>query len=212
MSKGDQFCVGVVNGPRGKARIIKDDASGLEFEIQWDTEVLKPMPITLIVGLPRPQAGRRILEECTTVGVGRIFFFGAEKGELSYMSSKLWQTDEWKRHLMKGAEQAFNTTIPEVMHFQDLASCLNFLERKEGRESFSVALDNYEAPLSMQETLGVHDAYTVAVGGERGWSSRERNLLRASDFALAHLGDRVLRVETACVAALISVALILGKI
>ena len=43
-------------------------------------------------------------------------------------------------------------------------------------------------------------AVTLALGPERGWSASERNLLRAQDFTLVHLGPRVLRVETAAVA------------
>jgi RsmE family RNA methyltransferase len=42
----------------------------------------------------------------------------------------------------------------------------------------------------------------LALGPERGWSASERDLLRAEGFQLVHLGERVLRVETACVAAI----------
>jgi RsmE family RNA methyltransferase len=42
----------------------------------------------------------------------------------------------------------------------------------------------------------------LAVGAERGWSGDEREQLRANGFTLKHLGQRVLRVETAVVAAL----------
>ena len=42
----------------------------------------------------------------------------------------------------------------------------------------------------------------IALGPERGWSAAERSLLRAGGFELAHLGARVLRTETAAVAAI----------
>ena len=38
-------------------------------------------------------------------------------------------------------------------------------------------------------------------GPERGWSSEERDCLRKNKFELCHMGQRVLRVETAMVAA-----------
>jgi len=50
----------------------------------------------------------------------------------------------------------------------------------------------------------------VAIGPERGWSARERDLLRARGFELVHLGPRVLRTETACVAAVAVVKSRLG--
>jgi RsmE family RNA methyltransferase len=46
-----------------------------------------------------------------------------------------------------------------------------------------------------------------AIGAERGWTHRERELLTAQGFTLCSLGARVLRTETACTAA---ASLILG--
>lgn len=209
MSKGNQLFVGIINGVRGKAVIVEDNANGLLFEIDWESKSPISLPITLIVGLSRPQTSRKILEECTSMGVARIFLFSSEKGEPSYAKSKLWQTHEWKRHLIKGAEQAFSTTIPEVMHFENLRSCLHFL-KSENNDTLSVALDNYEAPLSLTEVPKRKEGYTLAVGSERGWSKDERNLLRESKFILAHLGNRVLRTETACIAGISLISSKLG--
>ena len=49
--------------------------------------------------------------------------------------------------------------------------------------------------------IGSNPTVTLALGPERGWSAAERNLLRSQGFTLVHLGTRVLRVETAVVAA-----------
>ena len=64
-------------------------------------------------------------------------------------------------------------------------------------------MDNYEA-LGKLEPCGVEESESIflAVGAERGWSGDERNQLRENGFTLKHLGQRVLRVETAVVAAL----------
>jgi len=53
-------------------------------------------------------------------------------------------------------------------------------------------------------------AVVLALGPERGWSPAERDLLRSEGFALAHLGPRVLRAETAAVAAVAIVKSRLG--
>lgn len=205
MTQGDEFFVGVVNGPKGKAKILEDSDAGMVLEIVWEETVDPVLPVTLLVGLPRPQTARRVLQDCTTMGVGRIMFFQAEKGEPSYASSKLWQTEEWRRHLMKGAEQAFSTTIPEVMHCENLGECLEGLG--DGQR---VALDNYEADSGLSGVLAESDRYVLAVGSERGWSGSERDMLRENGFALAHLGERVLKTETACVSALTLIGAKLG--
>jgi RsmE family RNA methyltransferase len=41
----------------------------------------------------------------------------------------------------------------------------------------------------------------LAVGSERGWSDRERDLFESAGFLRLSLGNRALRTETACVAA-----------
>ncbi|MCL2127845.1 MAG: RsmE family RNA methyltransferase, partial [Treponema sp.] len=41
----------------------------------------------------------------------------------------------------------------------------------------------------------------LAIGPERGWSDRERDLLEEAGFLRLSLGSRALRTETACVAA-----------
>ena len=45
-------------------------------------------------------------------------------------------------------------------------------------------------------------AVVLAVGSERGWTAAERDVLRRDGFVLAGLGRRVLRTETAAIAAL----------
>ncbi len=64
-------------------------------------------------------------------------------------------------------------------------------------------MDNYESPVALS-TCPIDPAAPVAraIGSERGWSARERDALRAHGFTFAHLGPRVLRAETACLAAL----------
>jgi len=41
----------------------------------------------------------------------------------------------------------------------------------------------------------------LAVGSERGWSDKERDLLENAGFIRLSMGERALRTETACVAA-----------
>jgi RsmE family RNA methyltransferase len=72
-----------------------------------------------------------------------------------------------------------------------------------------VALDNYEGTARLS-SVRLTPPVTIAVGPERGWSPVERDLLRDRGFVLADLGERVLRTETACVAALTLVRAGLG--
>ncbi|MFW5883288.1 MAG: RsmE family RNA methyltransferase, partial [Verrucomicrobiota bacterium] len=66
-----------------------------------------------------------------------------------------------------------------------------------------VALDNYEASAPLAQWLqGRPPTPSLLIGPERGWSATERDHFRAANIPLAHLGTRVLRTDTAALAAL----------
>jgi len=218
-SEGDVFDVGLVNGPRGKATLIMIKPDALTLDFLWgDSPPLLP-PLTLLIGLPRPQTARKILHEATTLGVSALHFVATDRGEPSYADSTLWSSGEWRRHLLAGAAQAFCTRIPEVSFGKKLSEAIAGLSPQATR----VALDNYESPVSLAATVKLHATanttqtaagggpfVVLALGSERGWTGAERDLLRANGFTLAHLGPRVLRAETACVAAIAIVKSSLG--
>jgi 16S rRNA (uracil1498-N3)-methyltransferase len=211
---GESFDVGLVDGPRGKATLVDIGRDALTFSFRWGLPPPPLDPITLIVGLARPQTARKILQDSTALGVSNLHFVITDRSEPSYAQSTLWSTGEWKRHLIAGAEQAFCTRLPTVTWRYSLADALATLPNTSGR----VALDNYEGvvPLLSYSVTGYNPSappeVALAVGAERGWSDDERHALRQQGFTMAHLGERVLRTETAVVAALAILKAKLGHI
>jgi 16S rRNA U1498 N3-methylase RsmE len=255
---GEPFDAGIVDGPRGKGVIVSVGPDALELGFTWGPAPPPPPPLTLLVGLPRPQTARRILQEATALGVARMVFFGAQKGEPGYATSTLWTDGEWRRRLLDGAAQAFDTRVPEVVRLADLSAAMETLREERGPGSMTgqtggeggaqgdgaadesrppagnfspthIALDNYESTSTLLEALGgavppsssaapvmrppapsgipspsplsTSSPLVLAFGPERGWSGDERDRLRAAGFVLAGLGPRVLRSETAVIAA-----------
>jgi 16S rRNA (uracil1498-N3)-methyltransferase len=195
---GETFDAGIVNGPRGKGTLLAHGTEDLLLTFTWTTEPPPLHPITLIVGLPRPQTARKILQESTALGVAAIHFAATDKSDPSYGASTLWHTGEWRRHLLSGAEQAFCTRLPEVTHGRPLSEIIDNLPTAGTR----AALDNYESSAALSQLEGITSHVALAIGPERGWSADERHHFRANRFTLSHLGKRVLRVETSCVAAI----------
>jgi RsmE family RNA methyltransferase len=193
---GDSFDVGAVNGPRGKGTLVRIEDGEIEISLHWASPPPPSDPIVLLVGLPRPQTARDILREATSLGVAALHFFRPEKGEPSYAQSTLWSSGEWRRHALAGAAQAFDTRIPAVTHGLTLAEVEAALPSAGAR----LALDNYESPRPLS-AAALAAPVTLAFGPERGWSAAERDFLRGHGFALVHLGARVLRCETAVIAA-----------
>lgn len=196
---GDTFAAGLIDGPRGHGTLVALDAAALTLTFTWGLPPPPPEPLTLIVGLPRPQTARDILRDATTLGVAALHFVATEKADPNYAHSTLWR-GEWRRHLLAGAEQAGITRLPAVAHGAPLAATLAGLPSPVGRR---LALDPYEAagPLGAVPWDGVAPL-VLALGPERGWGPRDRAELRARGYTLVHLGERILRTETAVVAAL----------
>ncbi|TVP80156.1 MAG: 16S rRNA (uracil(1498)-N(3))-methyltransferase [Puniceicoccaceae bacterium] len=197
---GTKVFVGFVHGLRARAEVTLVEADGsVTLRVIATEAPPKPLPIRLLVGLPRPHTAKRILFEAASLGVQDLHFFEAERSEPSYARSRLWTTDEWKERLRLGTEQSFGTYIPEVGMHTDLQSAISFLQSGGAH----IALDNYEAEAALPYVLtGEAQSAVLALGPERGWSADERTTFRKNGWKLAHLGAHVLRLETACTAAI----------
>ncbi|MDQ8184964.1 RsmE family RNA methyltransferase [Pelagicoccus sp. SDUM812002] len=201
---GDEFDAGLIDGARGKATIKKILDTGLVMDFEWGDAKPELLPIDLVVGLSRPQTMRKILNEATTLGVRSIRFVATERGEPSYAESKLWSTGEWRRHVLAGVTQAFTTRVPLVSWGMAMKDVLDELGNVDSRK---LCLDNYEGVKRLGKVLGGtrFSAVALAIGSERGWTGWERDLFREMDWTLVGMGERVMRTETAVVAA-VSVA------
>ena len=136
---GDTFDAGLINGPRGKGTLAAIGADELRLSFQWGEAPGPPSPITLIVGLPRPQTARDILRDATALGVAAMHFVLTEKGEPSYADSTLWTSGEWRRQLIVGAGQAFDTRLPEITHSRTLTETISL----PPSDAVRLALDHY---------------------------------------------------------------------
>jgi len=197
---GSEMDVGVLNGPKGKAKLLEKSKVSLRMSVKWNEgDSSDHFPVNLIVGLSRPQTCRKILDQATSMGVKEIHFFVADKSENSYRKSRLWETGEWRDKIKKGAEQSFSTHIPFCKVWEGLSECLT----DQPMQSCRIAMDNYESKKNICSMIwNKFDHFTLAIGPERGWSKAERDQLRKQDFTLLSMGSRVLRQETAVVASL----------
>lgn len=213
----EAFDAGVIDGQKGKASVTEFGERTMSFSFEATGEEPALLPIDLIVGLSRPQTMRKILNEATTLGVRSIRFVATERGEPSYAESKLWSTGEWRRHVVAGVAQAFTTRVPEVSWGISLEAALGEVA---GGDGIRLCLDNYEGVKRLGEAVGIERVegsrassllpVALAIGSERGWTGAERDLFRARGWTLVGMGERVLRTETAVVAAVSVVRELMG--
>ena len=207
---GGVFYIGFVNSERALAKIesIYKDGSILLRTVE---RMVSPpcLPIDLLIGMPRPHTAKRVLFEAACFGVRKMHFFKSDHTEPSYMRSRLWQEGNYKERLLLGAEQSFTTHVPEVFVHASLQVALSKINSETGNR-IDIFLDNYEAKHGLGVSLKkaasdkkINSPHIfLAMGSERGWSSSERTILVNNKWELAHLGDRVLRLEMAAVSAI----------
>lgn len=205
---GTKVFIGFVGGLRARAEVSSVEADGsIILRVLRTEPPPKPLPIRLLVGLPRPHTAKRILFEMASLGVDALHFFESDRGEPSYANSSLWKTDAWEQRLRLGTEQSFATHVPEVGMHTDLQSAITHLSGSGA----PIVLDNYEAEGPLPQVIAKHaDSAVIALGSERGWSSDERDTFRKNGWKLAHMGAQVMRLETACTASVAAVSACLG--
>lgn len=188
------FTAGEIGGMRGKG-IVTSTEDGITFDFLPERDDSALFPLTVIIGQVRPICMRRILRELVSLGVCRILLPITELGEKSYQTASLYKTDEYKEILLSGAMQSGHTGVSEVRFFSSVSEALPFAEGEK------LLFDNVIGALNLEDLDLKNRSVTIAIGPERGWSGRERELFLSADFKPVLLGERILRTETAAVAA-----------
>lgn len=205
LKAGDVFRAGILDGPSGEARIIAADDNG--YTLEW-TETGPPVglyPLTVLTGFVRPISAKRILREAASLGVGGLVFTVTDTGERSYLEANLWKTGEYRQYLVNGLQTAGATVVPKVHLCRGLQEALpaalgDPAGGPDGKRTDRLLLDNISGKASLADKNLRDRAVVLAVGSERGWSDRERNIFLEAGFEPVRIGSRVLRTETACTA------------
>lgn len=216
--EGDTFDAGIIGGAAGTAKItrISDDGE-IFFEFEPKSAGKTLYPLTLVIGFPRPIQLRRLLRDVAGLGCQKVILTGTELTEKSYLNSNVVTDGSAYEMLLDGTAQAASTHVPELVFYKNLDETLRNLrnsgssfrsfERSEEssawNQSSKIALDNRRAKMSLHSFLEHEGAQNViaAIGSERGWTDKERDLLEQNGFTLCSMGTRVLRTETAATVA-----------
>jgi len=213
---GDTFEAGLLDTGSGIGKIEKINTDGsINFSYKTKAPPVPRLPVRVGVGFPRPIQIRRLLRDLSSLGVEAVDLFGTELGEKSYRDTKLLDDGGARAALIEGAAQSRDTTIPALGVFQSLADWLRkrpWWKSQEDGSSSSPAVLNRAVPLfiaadnvrpdgAMSRITPTGRPVALAIGSERGWTDRERDLLEEAGFLRLSLGTRALRTETACIAA-----------
>jgi RsmE family RNA methyltransferase len=153
-----------------------------------------PLPVTLILTLPRPNIFKRVLQTVSSMGVKRIFIVNSNRVEKSFWLSPVLSEEKIKEHLIAGLEQAKDTVVPEVV----LRPLFKPFVEDELPQMMAGSLALVAHPGAAQECPRVTARPVIlAVGPEGGFIPYEIEKLTSLGFAPVHVGTRILRVDVA---------------
>lgn len=193
---GDTLRVGVVGGVIGQAKVVhlSDQCVELALDLSAARQPPAPLPVILVLALPRPKMFKRILQAVASLGVKEIWLIHSYRVDKSYWSSPLLSESMIEAQLLLGLEQAGDTLMPRV----------------EIRKRFKPFVEDELPGLLLDRQGWVAHPYEaepcptpstepklVAVGPEGGFIPYEVGKLHEAGLCSLSLGSRILRVETA---------------
>lgn len=165
---------------------------------RWPTSTESPLELTLLQGISRGDHMDLTLQKATELGVSRIVPVictrtqGQRRGEQLLAKHRHWQ-----RVVAAACQQCGRNRLPELTEAIDFAtSCTR--RWGEGPRLLLDADATQPWPTSPVDPVAV----TLLIGPEGGLDAEERSAATAAGFSAVRLGPRVLRTETAAIAAI----------
>lgn len=207
VSEGDELRVGLYEGPIGRGRVM---AVGEGIEIACSFErAPPPRPLLdLVVAVPRPKSLKKLLPEVVALGVDRLVLLRTWRVAKPYLSTAILARGEYDPLVREGMMQGVTTRAPSVT-VEPLFK--PFVEDRlpEFAEGSKKLLAHPYARRSLaSHHISQGERVTLLIGPEGGLIPYEIETLEGIGFEPVKLGDRILRVETACVAALAQIDLL----
>ena len=183
------------------ALIASIDKRGVQAEVvasrRIDNE--SPLSITLLQGIARGEKMDLILQKATELGVTRIIPVHSERSEVNLEGARAAKRlTHWRGVVASACEQSGRAVLPDVSEPAPLMQAVAEAGLPADRYILSPLAQTGIA--SMAAPAG--GQLLIAVGPEGGWSARDLLSLEGEGFSGIKLGPRILRTETAGLAAI----------
>ena len=204
VSVGSVLKTGEIDGPLSTGKVVELSAEQVTLTIEEGPLPSRPSR-DLILAVPRPKVLNRLLPQIAALGVDRLVLCNASKVEKNYFDTHVLEEAHLRKQLVEGLVQCGDTRLPEVRvrtqlrHF--LEDELSDLIRDADAWLLDPSGDQSLASSALTRTRSV-----LAIGPEGGWLPSEQEAFLQAGFQLRGLGSRVLRSDTAVIAALSQVS------
>jgi 16S rRNA (uracil1498-N3)-methyltransferase len=167
-----------------------------------------PLRIVLLQGIARGEKMDLILQKATELGVAAVVPVNSERSEVKLDAERAAKrVEHWRSVVVSACEQSGRAVLPTVAAPQALATAAIDIDA-----ALKLTLDpegeHVLTTLAAPSPLSV----CIAIGPEGGWSPHDREILKSAGFNGLRLGPRILRTETAGLAAIAALQARLGDL
>lgn len=172
-----------------------------------DIDLESPLDITLVQGISRGERMDYTLQKAVELGVNRITPVFTERTVVNLEGARLAsRMHHWQGIIRSACEQCGRNIIPDLSRAVSLTEHLN-IDSAEHKLMLHANTDKTFTHLDYQQ-----GAISLLIGPEGGLSDIERNKAVNKGFQTITMGPRILRTETAGIAALASLQVLFGDI
>ena len=199
----------VAGGHVFHAEVAAVSPDEVRFNLVAELQADPALPITLVMAIYKFDHMEWAIEKATELGVAALAPVIAQRTEKHLAQAAEKRAERWRRIAHEAAQQSRRSDVPLVHPPAPLASRI-----RATSQSVRIVLAEQERTTTLRqlmaeaiETAGNESpSLEIAIGPEGGWAPAEEALFDANGWRAVTLGPRILRAETAAIAALSVVA------
>jgi 16S rRNA (uracil1498-N3)-methyltransferase len=207
----------VANGFLHRAEIteVSDGGNGedqkVHFLLHEELSAEAALPLHLLLAVFKFDHMEWAIEKSTELGISRITPILARRTEKHLAQSSAKRVERWRRIALEASKQSRRTDIPEIPDPTPLKQALErettptriLLSETEQQTTLTSALESSnDRPTGYESVTLTPITHAIAIGPEGGWTPEEISLFTQHQWQPVTLGPRILRAETAAIAAI----------
>lgn len=186
----------------GKREVVASVGEGRALQNE------SPLSLTLAQGVARGEKMDLIVQKATELGIARIVPLITERSEVKLDAARAEKRLlHWRAVAASACEQSGRAYVPVVEPAVPMQAWLASLQAG-GPMRLALLPEGSRRP----GELALAGPAILAIGPEGGFGERDRNALQAAAFTGLKLGPRILRTETAGLAAIAALQALYGDV
>jgi 16S rRNA (uracil1498-N3)-methyltransferase len=171
---------------------------------EWQ-EIERELPVAITLAQTL-QAGEKMdytLQKATELGVAAFLPLMGRRSTTRLSDERAQKrATHWRGIAIAACEQCGRNRLPEIAPLRDLVDWLTHTAPHLSGMKIILSPQGIQHLAGAEFSLSDHAGITLLIGAEGGFSPEENRLAQEAGFRPCHLGSRILRTETASIAAL----------